>query len=218
MAFVEQRFPTDIRPKQVGGPRYKTIIKQLRGGGEHRNSLWANPLRRYSVTLGPRDTDAIEAYLDFIATMHGPLHVFRLKDWSDFSATGETIGTGNGTARAFALTKAYGSYSRRIFKPVANSITVYVDGVAAAVSSVNLANGYVVLASAPAANAVVTADFEFDVPVRFEDDDFDLTMIHHSMGGAESITLVEVRIRDEMNAVTHDAEIVTHDTEIVTHS
>ena len=61
------------------------------------------------------------------------------------------------------------SMARRITRPVAGSVSVAVGGVATAAFAVE-PGGLVVLDAAPAAGAVVTAGFAFDVPVRFAED------------------------------------------------
>ena len=47
--------------------------------------------------------------------------------------------------------------------------------------------------TAPAAGVLVTAGFEFDVPVRFDTDRLDVTWDLDRLGSIASIPLVEVR-------------------------
>lgn len=216
--FIESRFFTDIRPEAYGGPSYRTNIKQLRGGAEHRNSLWADPLRSFTVSLSARDTDLIHQLLDFVANTSGAANAFRLKDWSDFksclpqqtpTALDLPVGTGDGTTYWFRLYKPYGStYQRRILKPVSGTVLVSVDGATLGPSAVftDHVNGVVVFKVAPAPGAVIKAGFQFDVPVRFSEDATDILMLMHSTGTASNIGLQEVRVKEAIDTAAYDAQ------------
>jgi uncharacterized protein (TIGR02217 family) len=217
MAFLETRFFTDIRPEANGGPVYRTTVKQLRGGGERRNAMWADPLRSFNVSLGARDTDDIHDLLDFVADTEGAAHGFRLKDWSDFkscpprqtvTALDVPVGTGNGTTYWWRLNKPYGaSYQRRITKPVIGSLVVAVDGVAVGptVWFGDYVNGTIVFKNPPLGGAVITAGFEFDVPVRFTDDATDISMLAHKLAGSANIAIQEVRVIEDIDIAVYDA-------------
>jgi uncharacterized protein (TIGR02217 family) len=217
MAFLETRFFTDIRPEANGGPVYRTTVKQLRGGQERRNSMWADPLRSYSVSLGGRDTDEIQDLLDFVANTEGAAHGFRLKDWADFkscpprqavTALDVPVGTGNGTTYWWRLYKPYGtSYQRRIAKPRTGTLVVAVDGVAVGptVWFGDYVNGTVVFKNPPLTGAVITAGFEFDVPVRFADDATDIALMTHKLAAASNVALQEVRVTEDIDVAVYDA-------------
>jgi uncharacterized protein (TIGR02217 family) len=84
---------------------------------------------------------------------------------------GQLLGTGDDTQTQFQLVKHYPSGSvvevRTITKPVAGTVRVYLDDVEqASVWSVDTTTGLVTFSAAPALGVEVTADFEFDVPVR----------------------------------------------------
>lgn len=51
--------------------------------------------------------------------------------------------------------------------PLNGTVTAYADGSPATISSVNYETGVVTLSAAPADNAVMTADFQRAIPVRF---------------------------------------------------
>lgn len=176
--FIETpRFPDDIAEGSSGGPNWKTDIFESQDGTEVRDQVWEKVRHVYDVSYGIRDKDAMDIVRAFFFDTRGRAFAFRFKDWGDYSTTGESIGTGDGSNLIFRLTKTYGSnnpYVRRIFKPVDGTLTVYVDGVAvsAATYSIDTTTGTVTFGAgnAPAAGKAVTADFEFDVPVRFDTD------------------------------------------------
>ncbi|WP_420023625.1 TIGR02217 family protein [Cereibacter azotoformans] len=210
MSFHEVRFPTNLSFGSVGGPERRTEIVTLVNGFEERNSLWAHSRRRYDAGVALRSLRDVEAVLAFFEARRGQLFGFRWKDWADFrscapdevpQAHDQIIGTGDGTARTFALQKTYSSgaesYVRPVTKPVAGTVAVAVSGTALAPGagfSLDVTTGLVTLAVAPAAGAEVTAGFEFDVPVRFDTDRIQISMASFQAGEVPSVPVMEVRV------------------------
>lgn len=207
MAFHEVRFPDNISRGARGGPERRTQIVELASGAEERNASWANSRRRYDVAYGIRRADDLAEVVAFFEARNGRLHGFRFKDWADFKSclpsqiTGpndQPIGTGNGSATQFQLAKRYASgaqsWTRAITKPVAGTVTIALNGTPQASGwSVSTATGLVTFTTAPAAGVVLTAGFEFDVPVRFDTDALDVTLDLERLGSITSIPLLEIR-------------------------
>jgi uncharacterized protein (TIGR02217 family) len=209
MNFHEVRFPAPLSMGSSGGPERRTEIVTLSNGFEERNSPWAHSRRRYDAGLGVRSLDDLAAVIDFFEARHGQLYGFRWKDWTDFKSCrpsavpgplDQEIGRGDGATTKFALKKAYrsggASYERPILKPVAESVRIAVGGSERSANdfSVDPATGVVTLFAAPAANARVTAGFEFDVAVRFDTDRITASLASLSAGEIPSIPVIEVRV------------------------
>ena len=207
MAFHEVRFPDDISRGARGGPERRTQIVELASGDEERNASWADSRRRYDAAYGIRRADDLAAVVAFFEARNGRLHGFRWKDWGDYRSglpsapatpIDQALGTGDGATTAFQLVKRYESgpqaWVRRIVKPVASTVRVARGGAEATSGwSVDTTTGAVSFATAPAAGVLVTAGFEFDVPVRFDTDRLDVTWDLDRLGSIASIPLVEVR-------------------------
>ncbi len=207
MAFHEIRFPDNISRGARGGPERRTQIVELASGDEERNASWANSRRRYDAAYGIRRADDLVAVVAFFEARNGRLYGFLWKDWGDYksclpsgvpSATDQSIGTGDGTTTAFLLVKAYTSgaqtWTRTITKPVSGTVKVALDGIAQASGWwVNTTTGQITFTTAPASGVIVTAGFEFDVPVRFDTDQLDVTHDLERLGSITSIPLIEVR-------------------------
>ena len=207
MAFHEVRFPDNISRGARGGPERRTQIVELASGAEERNASWADSRRRYDVAYGIRRADDLAAVVSFFEARNGRLHGFRFKDWADFKSclpsqtpgpANQPIGTGNGAATLFQLTKRYTSgaqsWTRAIAKPVAGTVTIALNGTPQASGwSVSTTTGLVTFTTAPAAGVAITAGFEFDVPVRFDTDALDVTLDLERLGSITSIPLVEIR-------------------------
>ena len=86
------------------------------------------------------------------------------------------------------------TWVRRIVKPVAGTRAGRARRRRAGLGwSVNTTTGIVTFDTAPGAGVLVTAGFEFDVPVRFDTDRLDVTWDLDRLGSIASIPLVEVR-------------------------
>ncbi|THH38315.1 TIGR02217 family protein [Aliishimia ponticola] len=210
MNFHEIRFPANLSFGSVGGPERHTDVVTLANGFEERNTPWAHSRRRYDAGMGMRSLDDIESLIAFFEARRGQMFGFRWKDWTDFKssrasaaiqATDQVIGTGDGAAREYALCKTYTSgafdYTRPITKPVAGTVQLALDGVALTEGTdfaVDVATGLVTMTNAPAAGVSVTAGFEFDVPVRFDTDQIQMSVASFKAGDVPNVPIVEVRV------------------------
>jgi uncharacterized protein (TIGR02217 family) len=83
---------------------------------------------------------------------------------------------------------------RTIAKPVAGTAKVYLDGTLQASGwSVDTTTGLVTFSLPPALGVEVTADFEFDVPVRFDTDHMAVTIDSYRLHSWHQIPIVELR-------------------------
>jgi uncharacterized protein (TIGR02217 family) len=206
--FHEVRFPTAIALGATGGPERLTEIVTLGSGHEERNSRWADSRRRYNAGYGVRSLDDLAAAIAFFEERRGRLYGFRWYDRMDsrssgpgvaVAATDQALGEGDGEAVAFQLAKTYGAtfapYRREIRKPVAGTVRIALDGVEATTGwSIDTTTGLVTFAEAPADGAILTAGFEFDVPVRFDNDRLDVNLTTFAAGEIPAIQLVEIRM------------------------
>lgn len=208
MAFDDVRFPTAVSRGATGGPERRTDVVTTASGREERNSRWAHSRRRYNVGFGVMSVAQLQEVIAFFEGRRGRLHAFRFQDALDHTSssadtaplhTDQVIGTGDGTQAAFQLVKHYGApsrdYVRVISAPVAGTVVVGVNGVASTAFTLNAATGVITFnaGSIPAAGAVVTAGFAFDVPVRFDTDEITVNLKHFQAGEIPEIPLVEVR-------------------------
>ena len=137
MSIHEVRFPTSISRGATGGPERQTEIVVLGSGHEERNTRWSHSRRRYNAGLGVRTLNQIHEVINFFEARRGRLNGFRWKDHADFKScppldevtdTDQAIGTGDGIAAEFQLSKTYESggesYQRTVTKPVQGTLVV----------------------------------------------------------------------------------------------
>jgi uncharacterized protein (TIGR02217 family) len=210
MAFHEVRFPANLSFGSTGGPERRTDVVTLANGFEERNAPWAQSRRRYDAGLGLRSLDDVAALISFFEARRGQLFGFRWKDWADFksckpsgrvSDLDQVIGTGDAVRTVFELAKTYdpegNAFRRPILKPVAGTVAVAVAGnpqIETVDYALDLVAGTVTFALPPDVGTVVTAGFEFDVPVRFDADRIAVSVASFQAGEVPSVPVVEVRL------------------------
>ncbi|MEP7240420.1 MAG: DUF2460 domain-containing protein [Devosia sp.] len=197
MTFHNIRFPLDVSLGARGGPERATDIVTLSSGREERNSRWARSRRRFNAGYGVKSRADMQAVLAFFEERRGRFHSFLWRDALDHSSNdAQPLGTGDGTTNAFQLVKRYGAsfdpYDRPITKPVEGTVTVAIDGVPTMAFAVDPLTGIVTLDDPPADGAALTAEFEFDVPVRFDTDRLDIELSNFDAADVPAIPIVEV--------------------------
>lgn len=207
--FHEVQFPTSISRGSSGGPRRRTDIVTLRSGYEERNSVWADSRREYDAGLGVRDINDLHDVLSFFEARLGRLYGFRWKDWADYkscapnlvpSATDQVLSPVAGETLVFQLSKAYSSgptvYTRKITKPVGGTVQLAENGVLLVESVdfyIDIETGLVYTGYEP--SGTLTVGFEFDTPVRFTQDQIDVTVDLFSAGQVPQLGTIEVKTK-----------------------
>ena len=196
--FHEVQFPPDISYGASGGPGYSTSVVTTVSGHERRNANWAMARGRWNVAHGLKKREQVAELIAFFRARRGRAYGFRFKDWTDHQALAQSLGMGDGSHETFQLVKHYPSggvvETRLIAKPVAGTVKLYRDGVEATSGwTVDTTMGLVTFSIAPVAGVQVTADFEFDVPVRFDSDQMDLTIETWQLGSWGQIQVLEIR-------------------------
>lgn len=197
--FHEVQFPPKVAYGASGGAEFNTSITTTFSGFEQRNVNWQKARGRWDVSTGIKTKTDMDILQAFFRARFGKAYGFRFKDWSDYQAVGQTLGTGNGTQTAFQLTKAYTSgaysYSRDIKKPVTGTVKIYLNAVLQGTGfSVDLTTGIVTFSAAPGAGVIVSADFDFDVPVRFDTDTLAVRADGPGIFVWDAIPIVEIRL------------------------
>lgn len=197
MSFHDVRLPDDVEAGAQGGPSFKTAIVEMASGVEARNIDWQNARQRWDIGYGIQTRDEFIIIKEFFYARRGRAHGFRFKEWSDYQAVDQELGTGNGSNELFQLVVNYETdgpepYVRVITRPIEETIVVKDNGVittAWVLDSLGIIN----FNAAPANGHVITASFEFDVPVRFDVDEFRLRLEHFDAGEIPNLPIIEIR-------------------------
>lgn len=209
MAFIETpRFPVDISFGSSGGPIFDTSVIILSSGFEQRNANWSEPLRRWDVSYGIKTEALMNTLLLFFNAMAGRTHGFRFKDFTDFKSVSPEatvgfndmiLGTGDGAKTVYQIIKNYitGSQTqiKSIKKTVTGTVRVALDAVEQ-FSGFTIDNnlGTITFSVAPAGGVVVGAGYEYDVPVRFDMDNLEISLTAFVARNLPSIPVREIRL------------------------
>jgi uncharacterized protein (TIGR02217 family) len=199
--MIDERLDGDFEVGLRVRPSYRTIIVPLDGGGEVRISKWQYPKHVFEFNLAPGDARSDEDF-QFLRDMYyaagGAFEAFRFKHLDDFEGVGEALGAIVGTTSSFQLMRNYTrgliTRQRKITRPVLGTVTLYLNDVE--IPEINYTVDYdtgIVAFGSPQDIALLTADFEYDVPVRFEDDEIEMLSIAKELTQPVSISLIEIK-------------------------
>jgi uncharacterized protein (TIGR02217 family) len=110
------------------------------------------------------------------------------------AASGQALGTGDGSTTQFALSRSYGAYSEPVLA-TSGVTAVYLNGVAQG-SGWSVSSGYapkIIFTTAPAIGAIVTADFGLLWLCRFSEDFADFENFMSLLWNWGSVKLQTVR-------------------------
>lgn len=204
MVFHDVRLPINIEKGVKGGPGFNTTILELSSGFEKRNINWQRTRGRWDISYGIDSKEDNEAVLAFFYARQGRAHSFRFKDWTDFEIgvdatdTPQVIATANGVLVDFQITRRYVSgaftFAREVTRLVAGTTRVFVDA-AEQMSGVTVDDdtGVITFDVAPLDLEVISVICEFDVPVRFDSDQLDLTGIRDTVYDIPGLDILEMR-------------------------
>ena len=200
-SFSEERFPVDIALGASGGSGYSTDIVEMFSGHEQRNSNWSISKGIWNISYSKKTKQQIKSLVDFFHSKKGKAIGFRFKDYSDFEAIGSNIGTGDSSTTEYQLRKEYSTSEdtvyRNITKPVNGTVKIYVNGVLQTEGvdyTISYTTGLITFTTAPTTGQIITADFEFDVPVRFDADQINIVVEDPDTYSWDGINIVEIKI------------------------
>ena len=197
MAFIEVEFPRALALGAVGGPGYSTSVNAGFSGFEQRNQNWSQSRGTWTVGFENKYQADYQQLLGLFHAMKGMGNGFRLFDPTDNSGTSQFIGTGNGSQTIFQLQKTYPFplTANQVIRPIQKLITSLVKdyygnaltdtvkvydngslrthnagyvGGGSPQYTLDETTGLITFATAPAADHVITADYQFHWPVRFD--------------------------------------------------
>jgi len=145
---------------------YSTLIFESDSGKEKRRSKRSQGIRTLDCFLNSESEEAIDLIWDFFKARKGRFDSFWVKFPTSHKVENEAVGTGNDIDTVFNLD---------LFPIDTASIKVYLNGV-------QITSGFTVIndltnevskitfVSPPSAGVAITADYEYYIQVRFEED------------------------------------------------
>lgn len=188
------RLPEHIERNSRGGPSFQTTILTGANFDETAIQNWATERRVWDISYGVNDREDFTTVLNFFRGRRGAARAFLFKDWTDYEMDRRQIGTGDGTETEFTLLNEYADtvlpYYRRITRPILSTLNIYLGGTATTAYSFD--RGTITFTNAPAADATIEAECQFDIPVRFDTDTIQVELFWESAGRVPTIPIREV--------------------------
>jgi uncharacterized protein (TIGR02217 family) len=207
MTIPAYRLPEWIERGSQFGPTYRNVIQEAISGNEQRFAQWTKCRGVGDLSYGlQHSADPLgdfRAILSMFRGHFGSLYPFRFRDWSDYTATNEVFGTGDGIKTAFQLTMTYdpqyillgtqGSFFYVRAITLLASTPVIKDNNVVVTSGYSISSsGVITFATPPAATHQLTWNGEFDVPVRFDSDTLPVVLNEADLASVRSIPIKEV--------------------------
>lgn len=202
MAFDNVQLPVNIEQGAIFGPAFSTTVLSLSNGTEQRNQNRTRQQCEGDISYGVQTKTDYITVRTFFYARRGRAIGFRFKDWSDFQSNGvQALGTGDGATHTFQLVSVYDDginpFVRKITRPVSGTVKVYDNGLLIT-EGINYSvdytggTGLITIFTPPLAGHAITSQFQFDVPVRFDTDQFGITMAQIEAGSVNKLNIVEI--------------------------
>lgn len=197
MSFLEIRFPESIAFNSSSILEFNTTIIKSKNGYEQRNINWNTNKMKFNIINGIKTKAELDEVITFFRNVRGAGYGFKFKDWTDYQVDNQYLGLGDGVTKEFQLIKSYRVsdnivYYRKITKPVISTVRVFINDIESKDFNIDLTTGLITLNTVPEIDSTIKANFEFDVPVRFENDIMEITMNSINSGNIKDITLIEI--------------------------
>ena len=193
--FYDIVFPESISIKSSYIIEYNTIINKSKNGSELRISNYDYPLLSYNVINDLKTKRELEEIINFFKLVKGRAYGFKFKDWLDYKAINQNIAIANGEQTEFQLMKTYNINNkiqiRKITKPANISIFINQQNITQNIN-INYNNGIITFNTPPEKDAIITATFDFYVPVRFDNDKIEIIMKNEKVGEIKDLKIVEL--------------------------
>jgi len=156
---------------------FSTLIFQADSGREKRRSKWSKPIRTLDTWLENENDAAVNLIWEFFKARKGKFDTFWVKFPTSFKVIGEAVGAGDGEQTVFNLD----------FFPVDTAtVKVYLNGILQ-VSGYTISNDLtneiakITFSMAPGEGVVITADCEYYIQVRFDDDKLSRELVQYKL-------------------------------------
>ena len=195
--FHNIQFPEKIAYGTVVNLRFITEVSQSANGAEFRNVPLSKPRFFFSIKMGGSNKEDMEKVLTFFYNRAGRAYGFLFKNIDDFSAEKQVIAKADGIKKEFQLVKTYDDgeyqYIRKITKPQPDSLKIYLgDVLQNGGYIINAMKGIIIFDAPPAEGSLITADYNFFIPVRFNQDTISYAIIEPNIYQISDIELLEI--------------------------
>ena len=199
-SFIGKLFGRNLQYSE----QWATDLVSFDSGREQRNQLWEQPIRHWTLTYDVLAAAPRDLLIQLFRRAKGRYTVFLFEDPNDYECgLTECSITAVAAQVNFQLIKTYYGGTAQTWNENKTRIQpsteyvpiVKVDGVAKAEGAdftLNDSTGVVTFGAAPGAAKVITADYRFYYPVRFDLDVYDEATLAQDLWSMGGISLAEV--------------------------
>ncbi|MGD0826982.1 MAG: DUF2460 domain-containing protein [Desulfobaccales bacterium] len=160
-------------------PLFSTLTQESVSGIKKRIANWVYPRWQYEIPVeflldGQGGVEDLKTLVGFFLARQGSFDSFLFDDPDDDFIAGQELGIGDGTTTAWQLVRTYGGFAEPIYNPKSDPApVVYLNGAVQDPSTYAVGytdSGLLTFTAAPAAGAVITADFGYYRRCIFQED------------------------------------------------
>ncbi len=193
MNFQDIRLPVFMEAFAVGSPIFAACSALTMSGREVRRLESEAARQKYILKNCRLSYLQFEQFNNFFRARRGSCFSFRFRDYADYKVEKQVIAVGDGRAKQFLLVKLYDDqvspYCRRITKPVVGTVKIYLDNVLID-ADINYLEGIISLKEPLIQGQTLSADFIFDLMVRFSANSFSYNYCSDGSVELENIRLL----------------------------
>jgi uncharacterized protein (TIGR02217 family) len=189
-------FPTlpGISWNVIKTPMWSTRIQKAISGREYRAAYYSLPLWKFSIKYEVlrAGLGELQTLIGFFNARQGSFDTFLYTDPSDYQATNQVFGTGDGATTKFQLLRSIGSFTEPIVALPSQPI-ILGNGVVQNSVVTNLTTGVVTFVTAPIAGLALTWTGSFQYRCRFLQDSADFDNFMRLFWDCKKIEFVSVK-------------------------
>ena len=172
MAFKNIKLPINIASKAISGPCFQSSVVETSAGKDFIQSGWLFPKIKYELRPSQLLQSDMDELIAFFRIMQGKVHSFRMLDISDYSSKNQILGVVQNQQKKFDFIKTYKLENeistRKINLANMNSVEIFLNNKKLEDGKFNATNSYVEILIPINSGDIVSANFTFDVKVRFD--------------------------------------------------
>ena len=198
--FYNAKFPENMYIFFEKSINFNTEINKTKNFTEQRITLNNDCYNTYTLNYNNLTHYNLEEIVSFFNIVKGRYSTFRFKDWSDYKVINQLIDSYNGLNN-FQLKKTYSInlldntqvfYTKNITKPVKDKVKIYINSIETTNFTMDYNTGIFNINNTLSENDIISADFEFDINVRFFSDELRIVNKTKNISEIKDLKLIEV--------------------------
>ncbi|NRB10793.1 MAG: TIGR02217 family protein [Rickettsiaceae bacterium] len=195
MNFHDIRLPDFITAYAITRPVFSTKIVKTKSGREIRSNDSSNLQHRIIIKNCILSAAEFQQFYSFFIARQGRRYSFRFRNYLNYQVFDQVIGEGDDKTNKFQLMINYSDkiipLQQKITKPILKTLSLAIDSNTIN-TEVDKYTGIVTLNKPLKKGSKLTASFEYDLVMRFAQDDFDITYQPCGAVALSEIELIEV--------------------------